>query len=334
MCLYPRLITNRKYTATKKNGGVIPPMVDKRVETVPVGCGRCMECRKQKVREWQVRLHEEVRNDKTGQFVTLSFSDESIVELEEAIENNVVADHETGEILELKGYELDNAVATIGVRRYLERWRKRYGRSVKHWLVTELGHTKTERIHIHGVIWTEENKETISEIWKYGNVWVGDYVNEKTINYIVKYIGKADKVHKEYKSKILTSAGIGKGYMKRLDSSGNKYKKEGTNEAYRTREGIKMAMPIYYRNKIYNDEEKEKLWIEKLDKEERWINGIRISIKEGEEIYYKRLAEARIKNKRLGYGDNKIDWNRKRYEQERRNIKKIERDKKVKRKKR
>ena len=39
MCLYPKLIKNRKYIANKKNGGNIPPVSDSRVLMVPVGCG-------------------------------------------------------------------------------------------------------------------------------------------------------------------------------------------------------------------------------------------------------------------------------------------------------
>ena len=35
MCLYPRLIKNRKYIANKKNGGNIPPVSDLRVLMVP-----------------------------------------------------------------------------------------------------------------------------------------------------------------------------------------------------------------------------------------------------------------------------------------------------------
>ena len=48
MCLYPKLIKNRKYIANKKNGGVIPAVLDERVKLVSVGCGKCMECKKRK----------------------------------------------------------------------------------------------------------------------------------------------------------------------------------------------------------------------------------------------------------------------------------------------
>ena len=49
MCLYPRLIKNRKYIANKKNGGNIPPVSDLRVLVVPVGCGKCIECKNKRV---------------------------------------------------------------------------------------------------------------------------------------------------------------------------------------------------------------------------------------------------------------------------------------------
>lgn len=325
MCLYPRLIKNRKYISNKKNGGIIPAVSDNRVLMVPIGCGKCIECKKQKAREWSVRLQEEIRHDKRGKFITLTFSDESIKEL---IENT-----------KLEGYDLDNEIAKKGVRRFLERYRKKNKISVKHWLVTELGGNNTERIHIHGIVWTNETNENISKLWKYGIITIGErrynngkaennksegYVNEKTINYIVKYVNKIDKLHKEYNSKILTSAGIGKNYIERIDSKQNKYIEKNTKETYTTRQGKKLAMPIYYRNKIYNDEEKEKLWLEKLDKNERWICGEKIDISKGDEKYYKTLEYYRKRNKELGYGDNSKNWELKRYENERRNLKKLE----------
>lgn len=321
MCLYPRLIKNRKYTSTKKNGGVVPPLPlievngkmigDLRVLEVPVGCGKCIECMKQKSREWQVRLLEDIRHNKNGVFVTLTFSNESIKELSAGIR--------------LEGYERDNEIAKQATRKFLERWRKKYKKSVRHWLVTELGHENTENIHMHGILWTDEKIETIAKIWKYGYIYPRKeeqrgYVNEQTVNYITKYINKIDEIHKEYKPKILTSAGIGKGYLERSDSNRNKYKKGETKEGYKTRTGHEVALPIYWRNKIYTEEEKEKLWIEKLDKEERWVMGEKIDISKGEEQYNKVREYYRKKNKRLGYGDDRKNWEQKIYENERRNI--------------
>jgi len=322
MCLYPKLIKNRKYISNKKNGGIIPPITDIRVVMVPVGCGKCMECKKQKARNWQVRLQEEIRHNTNGKFVTLTFSNESIKEL-------------TKEIKGIQGYDLDNEIATLATRRFLERWRKKYKKSVKHWLVTELGGNGTENIHMHGIIWTNESSKTIEKIWKYGYTWVGDnnnggYVSEKTINYVVKYVNKTDQKHKEYNSKILTSAGIGKNYITRLDAKLNKYKEENTKETYTTKQGVKLALPIYYRNQIYTEEEKEKLWLIKLDKEIRYVCGEKVDISKGEEDYYKKLEYYRKKNKTLGYGDDSKNWQLKRYENERRNLKTLTRIKNAK----
>jgi len=322
MCLYPKLIKNRKYISNKKNGGNIPPVTDERVLMVPIGCQKCIECKKQKARNWQVRLQEEIRDDNRGKFVTLTFSNESIKEL-------------TKEINRISGYNLDNEIATLAVRRFLERWRKKYKKSVKHWLVTELGGNGTENIHLHGIIWTNESAETINKIWKYGYTWVGDknnggYVNEQTINYITKYVTKTDIKHKEYNSKILCSPGIGKNYVDRYDSKLNKFNGNDTKETYTTKQGIKLALPIYYRNKIWTEEEREKLWIQKLDKNERWVCGEKVDVSNGDEEYYKILDYYRKKNKRLGYGDDSKNWELKRYENERRNLKTLERIKNAK----
>ena len=168
MCLYPKLIKNPKYRPNKKNNYNPPICEDDRVLYVPVGCGNCIECRNQKKREWQTRMNEEIKHDNTGQFITLTFNNEELQRLTE----------ETG-------IQESNAVATLAVRRFLERWRKKYKKSVKHWFVTELGHQGTERIHLHGIIFTKETSETIQNIWKYGNIWVGTFVNTKTIIYIL-----------------------------------------------------------------------------------------------------------------------------------------------------
>ena len=89
MCLYPKLIRNKKYTANKKNGGVIPPVNDIRVLWVSAGCGKCMECKKKKSREWQVRLTEDIKHYKNGKFVTLTYSDPELIKLENEIDQNL-----------------------------------------------------------------------------------------------------------------------------------------------------------------------------------------------------------------------------------------------------
>lgn len=303
-------MNNPKYRANKKNKGVVPTMTDKRVSMIPVGCGKCMECRKQKANEWIVRLGEEIRERKNGKFVTLTFTNEVLQKVSK-------------EVIGLDGYELDNEIAKICVNRFRERWRKKYKKKPRMWLITELGTTSTERIHLHGIIWTDQSKEEIEERWSYGHTWCGKWVNGDTIGYIVKYLSKGDIKHKEYKPKMFYSNGLGKGYTKRADAENNKFKGEETKTYYRDRQGFKRALPNYWRNKIYSDEEREKLWIQKLDEKVRYVNGRKIDISKNEDDYWKVLKEEQQKNKRLGYGDDTVNWERKRYEREMRNLKRI-----------
>lgn len=356
MCYYPKLIQNKKYTPNKKNGGVLDwdymytDKFDKRVLTVPIGCGNCEECRKNKARDWQVRLLEDVRHNENGKFITLTFSDESIRKLAKEVTEKTTRvrtgvkkeyKDKNGKIrkrykyqtitekIELNGYDTDNAIATYGTRKFLERWRKKHGKSLRHWFITELGHKGTQNVHMHGIVWTNEDVRELEKAWDYGFIWIGErresgkivnYVTEKTVNYITKYVQKVDFEHRYYKPKILTSAGIGAGYMKRSDVLKNKFNGENTNESYTTKTGHKIKLPIYFRNKIYSDEEREKLWIIKLNQEIRWVGGEQVSVKDGYEEYWGVLEHYRKRNQKLGYGTSTIDWSQKQYEEELRNL--------------
>lgn len=313
MCLYPRLLRNPKYTSNKKNGGVIPPIKDTRVLVVPIGCGECMECMRQKQNQWKTRLLEDIKENKNGKFVTLTFSNQQYANIAKEFED-------------YKGYFLDNKIAVTATRRFLERWRKQYGKSVRHFFITELGHGETEHLHMHGIIWTDQTPETIAEIWGYGYVWPrksysekepwkGTYVNGETIGYISKYITKRDFQHRYYKPKILCSAGLGEAYIRTHAARMNEYKGEETQENYRLQNGNRCALPIYYRNKIYDDEQKEELWINKIEKEVRWVNGQKIEARGGWYEYFKALKSAQVKNIELGYGKGEKDWNDIDYEQ-------------------
>ena len=217
MCLYPKLIKNKKYISNKKNGGVIPAVKDERVLFVPVGCGRCLECTKQKANNWRVRLHEEIRHNNNYTFVTLTFSDMSLIYLRSKLKE--------------LSYNIDNDIATKGVRYFLELWRKNNRTSLRHWLIAELGQNSTERIHLHGII-DSRDIEQIKNTWKWGEVHTGTFVNEKTINYIIKYVTKVDSKHKNFVPKILCSKGLGSSYLNRYDSNLNKFKGKETKEYY------------------------------------------------------------------------------------------------------
>lgn len=257
---------NKKYTVTKKNGGCVPSMpiigkdnngwdiYDTRVGEVMIPCGRCEECLKAKARNWTARLIEEIPIHKYNYFITLTFDPIQL-----------------GILSKKTGIGETNPIVGIAIRRMLERWRKTYKTSLKHWFITELGHEGTERIHAHGLIFSntplefeciEQKKDGIMakwKYWKYGNIFVGTYVNGRTINYLMKYVTKIDTDHKHFVGYIFCSPGLGKAWLEKMQSI-YKYTPGSHLDYMRLPNGTKVKLPVYYKNKCYNEEERELIW--------------------------------------------------------------------------
>ena len=79
-------------------------------------------------------------------------------------------------------------------------------------------------------------------------------------------------------------------------------------------------MPTYFRNKLYSDEEKEKLWVEKLDKQERWVGKQKIDVSKTEGDYIEAVRQMRVVNRELGFPDMKSARKDKEQEEIRRQI--------------
>lgn len=297
MCLFPRFIKNPRYKLAKGKYD-FGAITDERAKYVPIGCGNCIECREQKSREWQTRLHEELKANEHAYFITLTFSNEALQKL--------MQENECEEC---------NGVAAIAVRRFLERWRKKNGKSLRHWLITELGHENTERIHLHGILFPKEEltNETLTFFWQYGRTDIGKYCNARSINYIVKYVTKIDNDHKDYKPLILCSSGIGSKYVNKYTMKIHKYAGKETNETYILPNGKKIALPVYYRNKFWSDSQRTQLWLNRLNEQKRYIRGLEIDISKDDAQYYDILKEQQRDNILLGYGSTDKKWEEKTY---------------------
>lgn len=79
-------------------------------------------------------------------------------------------------------------------------------------------------------------------------------------------------------------------------------------------------MPIYWRNKLYTEEQKEQLWLNKLDKNKRYVLKQPIDISKGLKEYFAAVRYARTRNTALGYGSPNVDHERKLYELQARQI--------------
>lgn len=306
MCIYTTRIPNKRFVPTKKNYWNPPICTDERLRYIEVECGHCRECLKKKGREWRIRNYEQLKETPTAVFFTGTFTEERIKILS-------------------KKYSIDpndaNEIATKEVRLFLERIRKyNKGKSVKHWIVTEKGHTNTRRIHIHGLFYAENGHTRQSLAWLLKNQWIagysynGKYVNEKTINYVSKYLTKLDEDNRDFVGKVLCSKGLGASYVER-NRKRFEWKGEETKTYYHARNGANIAMPRYYKIKAFTEEQRELLWIYRENSGEKYVNGFKIIVKTEEDLnYYLRLKEEQKFKIEGMYGDNYEEIKRKKIE--------------------
>ena len=74
------------------------------------------------------------------------------------------------------------------------------------------------------------------------------------------------------------SPGLGSNYINRQDAKRNKYREykgehDKTDETCRFRDGSLAALPKYYKEKLYTEEEREELWIQKQEEGYKFIMG-------------------------------------------------------------
>ena len=280
---------NPHYVPNKSNGYNPPECKDKRVMYIEADCGKCWECRRKKAREWSVRIQEEIKVNK-GYFITLTLNEDSMSQLRKELK-----------VRSVKGNE--NLILKTAHRRMLERIRKETGKSVKHWCVTELGEEKG-RAHIHGIYFGKGSEELVTRHWKYGNTFTGKYVSARTANYITKYMSKTDIKHLWFTGRVLCSAGIGRNYTD--NNYNNVYREKKTLDVYVCRNGQKIALPYYWRTKLFTIEQREQLWKWKQENPYTWIAGERLL----KESYFEQYALIKYYQNyyKTIHGDNEEMW--------------------------
>lgn len=200
-CLHPHTILNPHWVKYESELEALPKFPHDLYITI--GCGKCLHCRRKKQNDWRVRLQHELYygNYNHCEFVTLTFNSTY--------------------------YERFKTCPERAFRLFLERYRKVYGCSIRHFAVTELG-GQYGRLHLHCIFfdyrfemasdsfkrvrYTPEQMRILNtrrrygpflkndgtlkryvadlkRFWKYGRVWV-DGCYETTASYLVKYITK------------------------------------------------------------------------------------------------------------------------------------------------
>lgn len=125
---------------------------------------------------------------------------------------------------------------------------------------------------------------------------------------------KLDTDHKGFYGQVLCSPGIGRSFTESVIFNKYRYMRSKSITTYTNSDGTQTKNPTYYKNKAYNEEERELIWRDQMDKKETYIMGNRyINGTIDERQATNVLNKAREINKRLGYGDNSKEWEKKEY---------------------
>lgn len=204
-------------------------------DRITVPCGKCAHCCINRRNEWSVRLREELRDSTFAHFVTLTYSDDQLVY------NDL-------------GWP---SVWKDEMQRYLKRLRKHVPKVFRYYLVGEYG-SNTQRPHYHILAFNCPDPSFYVEAWSdRGHVKVGS-ITDASIMYVCKYhVSKTDFPPDAEPSFVLMSRnpGIGSSYVGRMYDYHNPY----SDRTYYPDSGSKRRLPRYYKNKLWNEVEREHL---------------------------------------------------------------------------
>ena len=212
---------------------------------IQVPCGRCGNCRRARRNQWAFRLKQELKDSENAYFITLTYSDETLPEF---------IDYDSGEVKSnLVKEDLQKFIKRLREKQY----RQTKERKFRYYAVGEYG-TQTDRAHYHLIGFNIDRSiiNRLDYIWGHGHVHVGT-VTEGSILYVAKYHVNRDMDADEHgrQKEFATMSkrpAIGHGYVER----NKKYHLDNMNN-YVLQNGYKKAMPRYYKDKIFQDEDKE-----------------------------------------------------------------------------
>jgi len=207
-------------------------------EGMEVPCGKCIGCKKQRARDWSVRLLHELSYHKRSCFITLTYDDEH--------------------------YPENGSISKRELQLFFKRLRKAYEwreQVIKYFACGEYGE-RTNRAHYHSIIFgvgfrelkpyqvsTKDSKPVFSSVelerlWSLGNVTIGS-VDIKSINYVTGYIRKK-LGSREYGT-------LEPPFQLQSQGLGLEYAKENENKVVNlglTLQGNKVTTPRYYLKKL------------------------------------------------------------------------------------
>lgn len=205
----------------------------------PVPCGKCNLCKKRKINDWLFRIEQELKISTNPLFITLTY----------ATQNLTFGNRDTGTLVKKD------------VVNFIKRLRHKSKNKLVYYAVGEYGKGRTKRPHYHIILFnfdTDKYSSIIHDIWGLGRTDVSQIKTTASVAYTLKYISKPKQnIDGDQPEFSLMSKGIGKNY---LSPKIVKYHLRDPSLCYVRREdGRKQSIPKYYKEKIYDEEFREKV---------------------------------------------------------------------------
>lgn len=218
-----------------------------------VPCGKCFECLARRRDSWAFRLWHQMQVSETAHFITLTYEDEPVT---------------------------TNGHGTLrkkDVQDFMKRLRKRTRNKIKYYCCGEYG-SLFKRPHYHLIIFNipeilvSDSERFALDIWQLGQVDIAN-ANIRTIAYTVGYVMKGlfTPEHEVDEDGVITceddrvpeyatmSKNLGISYLS--DAIWDWHLNTMSSFA-RAQNGTLIALPRYYRDKIFSREEKKELAVE------------------------------------------------------------------------
>lgn len=218
---------------------------------VDLPCGKCYACKARRTSGWSFRLMQEFKRCTSAHFVTLTY-DPLHVPLSE---NGFMT--------------LDKRDCQLFMKNLRNTYRhEKDPPKIKYYLVGEYG-SRTSRPHYHAIIFNAATPDDIMRAWRYGVDFHFGKVSEASVGYTLKYMSKPATIGKfgrddRVKEFSLCSRGLGDNY---IDDAVFKWHRADLTRMYAPlKDGKKIALPRYYRTKLYTSAEVD-AFAEKMKKE-------------------------------------------------------------------
>lgn len=245
-CLTPELIKSPDWRKEEQNTDMY--------QWIP--CRKCVNCRKITGRDWVFRLEQEEKLWQTAAFITVTYREEEV-----PVGDGHLSLHKKDHTNFMK--RLRTSLHRLGYRT-MDDNNKPKALKLVYFMCGEYG-TKTRRPHFHYIMFNLPDVfiydwQYLQSIWGHGNIRI-DPCTRGTMSYVAGYVNKPvhhDLHLNEFREPEfrLASKGIGANY---LTPERIKHLKKVLRPYLTVENGRKIRMPRYYKDKVFNDEEKANL---------------------------------------------------------------------------